>query len=181
MKATSQLLTGGTWGLEIPVSVVHALSSKAEPLFLRGEGGQLLGRAEEVHFTTAIHNYLLMLRLRKEMLNPGIHGNTHRPRNPKPDPFWLSSCHYSVHRLQFSPFLALCHRLPSLLPFSSLPCSQIPWPAFTSPNNSHGILDPSLNSLAVLHPCPPASMRLFLSCPPHSLGTTKEKVRTQKS
>lgn len=125
------------------------------------------------HFTTVIHRYLLMLR--KQMLNPGIHRNTHRPRNPKPDPFCLPTG-FNIHVL----FGSLSQTSLSAA-LSYLPCSQIPQPAFTSPVNSQGTLDPSPNDLSMLHPYPPASMRLLLSCPPHSLGTIKEKVRPQKS
>lgn len=92
MKATSQLAVlanpfcCSTWGLEIPLSAVPMLS-KAEPFFiLRVEESHSLGRDGEAYFTTVIHNYLLMLKLMKEILNFGIHGNIHGHRNVKPDP-----------------------------------------------------------------------------------------------
>lgn len=131
--------------------------SKAEPFFiLRVEESQSLGRVGEAYFTTVIHNYLLMLRLRKEILNAGIHRNIHRHRNAKPDRVCSEPCHLVI--TLFTSFLALSQ--------SSL---------FYQPlHNSHGTLVPSLTNLSVLHPHPPAfhTVVSFLS----PMLTTKELV-----
>lgn len=97
-----------------------------------------------------IHSYSLMLKLRKEMLNPGIHRNTHSsryPGSPKPDPFCLSPCCQVCPQASIlTSFLALCQKLPSLLPF--LPCMfPDPLVSLFLPQQLTRALDPSLSNL----------------------------------
>lgn len=131
--------------------------SKAEPsLILRVEESQSLGRDGEAYFTTVIHNYLLMLKLRKEILNFGIHGNIHGHRNVKPDPSAQSP---AILLLLCSPPFWFYHRLPSF---------------YQLLHNSQGTLVPSLSNLSVLHPHPPAFQMVVSFLSP--MLTTKEQV-----